>query len=87
MLCCMNLWAQQGKIMGQITDKGEAVPFVNISLKNTKKGTSSNEDGHYEFENINPGRYIVAHHPRSVIGTIRPALHFLQMKCFLWISH
>jgi outer membrane receptor for ferrienterochelin and colicins len=55
----MNLWAQQAKIIGQITDKGEAVPFVNISLKNTKKGTSSLEDGHYELGDINPGRYIV----------------------------
>ncbi len=59
MLFSMNLWAQQAKIMGQITDDGQVVPYVNISLKNNKKGTSSNEDGQYKLGDIKPGRYVV----------------------------
>lgn len=50
--------AQQGKIVGTITDNGTAIPLVNISLKNSIKGTSSDENGNYELDGIDPGRYV-----------------------------
>lgn len=40
-------------ISGFISDKnGEAIPFANIYLKNSKLGTSSDENGFYELKNI-----------------------------------
>ncbi len=53
-----NMSAQQGKIVGTITDNGTAIPLVNISLKNSIKGTSSDENGNYELDGIDPGRYV-----------------------------
>ncbi|WP_297762985.1 TonB-dependent receptor [uncultured Muriicola sp.] len=58
LLYCNNLFAQQGKIVGKITDSGKPISFVNVSLKNTTKGTSSDENGAYELEDIKPGRYV-----------------------------
>lgn len=38
------------QVVGTITDaKGEALPFVNILVENTYKGTTSNDDGYYEL--------------------------------------
>ncbi|NNJ88209.1 MAG: TonB-dependent receptor, partial [Eudoraea sp.] len=54
-----NLLAQKAMIIGKITDNGQPVPFVNVSLKNTIKGTSSNEEGYYELGDIEPGRYTI----------------------------
>lgn len=53
-----NMSAQHGKIVGTITDNGIAIPLVNISLKNSIKGTSSDENGNYELDGIDPGRYV-----------------------------
>ena len=36
----------QSQIQGSVTDKkGKALPYVNIFIENTYKGTTSNEDG------------------------------------------
>ena len=38
------------QITGTITNtKGEPLPFVNILIENTYKGTTSNDDGYYEL--------------------------------------
>ncbi len=45
-------------IKGKITNKdGEGLQFVNITLKDSKYGTTSNEDGEYLIKNINAGSY------------------------------
>jgi iron complex outermembrane recepter protein len=50
--------AQGGSIKGKITNKdGEGLQFVNITLKDSKYGTVSNEDGEYLLKNIKAGTY------------------------------
>ena len=45
-------------IKGKITSKnGDAIPFANIFLKNTKLGTNSTEDGSYELNYKLKGKY------------------------------
>lgn len=51
--------AQTTSISGIITENGQAVPFVNLILKNTEKGTSSDENGFYSLKNLAPGEYIL----------------------------
>ena len=59
----MKTFAQTGTIKGKITNKeGEGIQFVNITLKNSKQGTISNEDGDYILKNVKTGdQTIVAH--------------------------
>ena len=50
----------QSQIRGSVTDKkGEALPYVNIFIKNTYKGTTSNEDGQFELNISKSGSYAV----------------------------
>ncbi len=50
--------AQGGIIKGKITNKeGEGLQFVNITLKDSKYGTTSNEDGDYLIKNVQAGSY------------------------------
>ncbi|MGI9546057.1 MAG: TonB-dependent receptor [Flavobacteriaceae bacterium] len=49
--------AQTINISGKITDGKIAVPFVNIVLGKTGKGTSSNEDGGFVLNDVPPGNY------------------------------
>lgn len=35
------------------------MPFANIYIKNTKLGTSSDEEGFFELKNIKNGSYII----------------------------
>lgn len=44
----------QGKI---VDEKGEGIPFVQIFLKNTTVGTSSDENGNYSLDKIPPAAY------------------------------
>ncbi|MCU0470028.1 MAG: TonB-dependent receptor [Arcicella sp.] len=47
-----------GTIKGKVTAKdGENVQFVNITLKNTKYGAITNEDGEYVIKNIKAATY------------------------------
>jgi outer membrane receptor for ferrienterochelin and colicins len=52
-----TIQGQTNTIRGKVTSKGEALPFANIYLKNTKQGTSSNENGFFELKNIKNGSY------------------------------
>ncbi len=48
--------AQTGNIKGKVTNKGgDAVQFVNVTLKNSKQGTISNEDGEFLLKNVKVG--------------------------------
>ncbi|SDS52714.1 CarboxypepD_reg-like domain-containing protein [Formosa sp. Hel1_31_208] len=56
-LCSFIAFAQ---IQGSVTDsKNEPLPFVNIYIENTYKGTTSNEDGYYELNVNTPDTYVV----------------------------
>ncbi len=49
-----------GSIAGKLTDKelnNEPLPFANILIKGTTKGTQSDFDGLYEIANLEPGTY------------------------------
>ena len=51
-----------GSIVGTLTDKelnNEPLPFANVLLKGTTKGTTSDFDGLYEISAIEPGIYTV----------------------------
>ncbi len=52
--CCLG---QDGRVFGIVTSEHNTVPFVNIYLRNTQIGTSSNENGDYKLENITSGSY------------------------------
>lgn len=54
------LQAQTGTISGSLSDKeagGTPLPFANVSLKGTTKGTTSDFDGNYNIDNVEPGTY------------------------------
>ena len=53
----ISIQAQTNSISGKITSKGEALPFVNVYLKNTKLGTFTNENGFFELKDIPDGNY------------------------------
>ncbi|WP_340106678.1 SusC/RagA family TonB-linked outer membrane protein [Rhodohalobacter sp. 8-1] len=49
----------QGSISGTVTSAidDEAIPGVNLLLEGTSRGTSTDADGNYTIENIEPGSY------------------------------
>ncbi|ALM08770.1 TonB-dependent receptor [Sediminicola sp. YIK13] len=52
-----------GGIVGKVIDKelnDEPLPFANVLIKNSTKGTTSDFDGLYEINNITPGTYTLA---------------------------
>lgn len=55
----LSLFAQtQGSIRGIVkTSDGNPAAFVNVSLKETRKGTVTTEEGTYQLKGINPGTY------------------------------
>ena len=52
-----NLSYGQGIIKGQVTGADGPLPFVNIGLVGTDKGTNSDEDGKYFLKNLPSGYY------------------------------
>jgi hypothetical protein len=57
-LCFSNVWAQSRTVTGKVSDSsdGSAIPGVNVVLKGTLKGTSSNANGSYSItlDDANP---------------------------------
>ncbi|NJB71703.1 outer membrane receptor for ferrienterochelin and colicins [Saonia flava] len=51
------LFSQNSALEGVVTSDGQAVSFVNIYLKKTELGTSSQENGFYTLSNIPNGKY------------------------------
>uniref|UniRef100_UPI0026F0B2C4 carboxypeptidase-like regulatory domain-containing protein n=1 Tax=Mesoflavibacter zeaxanthinifaciens TaxID=393060 RepID=UPI0026F0B2C4 len=50
--------AQNGTVSGTVKDNNQAPLFgVNVSLKNTNKGTQTNENGEFEISNLENGDY------------------------------
>lgn len=57
LLCAVTSFSQ---IKGTVTNtKSEPLPFVNIFIDNTYKGTTSNEEGNYELNITKPDTYTV----------------------------
>ncbi|WP_435414280.1 TonB-dependent receptor [Polaribacter aestuariivivens] len=54
-----STYAQNNSISGRVTSNGASLPYVNIYLKNTKQGTSTNEKGFFELKNIPNGTYTI----------------------------
>lgn len=55
-------FAQTGTIEGTLLDKdapGEPLPFANVILKGTTKGTTTDFDGNYIIEDVPVGDYVV----------------------------
>lgn len=54
------LMAQTNRISGTVNDAfGEPLPGVNILLKGTVLGTTSDMDGHYNLSNLKEGNYVI----------------------------
>ena len=54
--------AQTGSVVGQLTDKdynNEPLPFANVIVKGTTKGTTSDIDGLYELADLEAGSYTI----------------------------
>ncbi|SFR35191.1 Outer membrane receptor proteins, mostly Fe transport [Robiginitalea myxolifaciens] len=62
-LTCLSLSGQStGSIAGTITDReynDDPLPFANILIKGTTTGTTSDFDGLYEIDGLDPGSYTV----------------------------
>lgn len=53
---------ENGSIVGKLTDKemnDEPLPFANVQIKGTSKGTTSDMDGLFEIADVEPGTYTV----------------------------
>ena len=65
LLCCVLFFSTcfiSAQIKGHITDQNnEALPFVNILIENSYKGTTSNDDGYYELNITTPNTYTIAY--------------------------
>lgn len=57
--CFVNLFSQEASISGKVTENGEPLPFVNILLKGTQIGGSTNVDGQYQLSQIASGDYVL----------------------------
>ncbi len=55
---------QSGSVAGKLTDKdynNEPLPFANVFIKGTTKGVTSDFDGLYSLDNIEPGTYTIVY--------------------------
>ncbi|WP_298485015.1 TonB-dependent receptor [uncultured Maribacter sp.] len=52
-----TLTAQEGKINGVVSENNTPIPFANVLLKGTIKGTSTDEEGAFTLQNLSAGDY------------------------------
>jgi len=55
----ITAYSQNNSLFGKTFGDGEVLPYVNVYLKNTKLGSSTDENGAYEIKNIPNGNYTV----------------------------
>ena len=58
----VNAQETTGSIAGKLTDRemnGEPLPFANVTIKRTSIGTTSDYEGLYVLDKIEPGTYTV----------------------------
>ncbi|SDG71509.1 TonB-dependent receptor [Winogradskyella thalassocola] len=48
------------EIKGKVTAEGEALPYTNIYIETTTKGSTTDENGFFSIKNLEPGIYYVA---------------------------
>ncbi len=67
-----------GNIFGHVIDKktGEHLPYINIILKNTTIGTTTDATGHYVLKNLPEGKFTIV---ASSLGYI-PQEHPIEIK-------
>ena len=55
----LNVWSQSGHIKGRVFNSinNEPVPFANIAIANSNKGTTADINGTFLLENLAPGNY------------------------------
>ncbi|MCB0509733.1 MAG: carboxypeptidase-like regulatory domain-containing protein, partial [Bacteroidetes bacterium] len=60
-LSCNFIFAQTAKLEGKLVDakNNEAIPFASVFIQNTTIGTTSDLDGYFVLENLEPGLYNV----------------------------
>lgn len=73
---CSIANAQTSIIKGNVTNNNSAIPFANVLLKDTSKGTATNENGAFIIQNITSGNYTVS---VSVLG-YQPYLQKIFIK-------
>lgn len=59
LLISLTAYAQEGSISGKVTENGLGLAFVNILLKDTQTGSSTDENGFYELAHLTSGKYIL----------------------------
>ena len=60
-MICITVNAQSSfNIKGKVLSNGEPLPYANIYIENTTKGTTTNDNGTFIIKNIEPGKYSVA---------------------------
>ncbi|WP_340064479.1 TonB-dependent receptor [Ascidiimonas aurantiaca] len=63
LLSITTFFAQEtGSIVGKITDKelnNDPLPFANVLVKGTSKGTTTDFDGLFQIEDVEPGTYTI----------------------------
>lgn len=64
-LLTTSVFGQNAIIKGAITDNEGVIPFVNVYLKGTSHGTTTNEKGEYIFSNLEAGNYLIGTAPVS----------------------
>jgi TonB-linked SusC/RagA family outer membrane protein len=59
LLPCSVAWAQTGTVEGQVTDStsGDPIPGANVLLEGTNYGASTDVNGSYTIEGVEPGTY------------------------------
>lgn len=60
LLCFLATAQSNFKIKGYVLSDGEPLPFANIYIENTTKGTTTNEKGAFVLNNVEPGKYTLA---------------------------
>ena len=73
------MYAERGRthanIVGEVLADGEALPFVNVSIKGTTIGSLTNEDGHFQLTDLPVGDLtlvarFVGYKPQETIVTV-----------------
>lgn len=52
-------WSQNSTVQGTVSENGQNLPFINIYLKGTQSGTSTDGYGNYSITNLSPGNYVL----------------------------
>ncbi|PZX20011.1 outer membrane receptor for ferrienterochelin and colicins [Breznakibacter xylanolyticus] len=64
-------------VVGHVTSNGEHLPFVNIVVKNTNVGTTTDQTGHYSLSNAPTGKQVLKAHfvgykPQEIEVDLKP---------------